>query len=213
MKVLLAIDDSKFSEAAAQAVIAQHQPQGTEVKVLHVVDLALPIPTSYAAGFRQESLKRGEELVRRTEQLLAKAGYKVLTAVEEGDPRSKIVDHATRWNADLIVLGSHGRKGLDRLLMGSVAEFVSRHAACSVQIVRIPPEAPRHLSVSSNERRKDVGVPGGRTQTPTVMQTKRRKQVCSVCGKPSGNSICPTCADKIRAEAVARKKREDKGEE
>ena len=213
MKILLAIDDSTFSEAVTQAVIQVIRPEHTEVCVLHVVDLALPIPTSYAAGFRQESLKRGEELVRRTEQLLAKAGYKVLTAVEEGDPRSKIVDHATRWNADLIVLGSHGRKGLDRLLMGSVAEFVSRHAACSVQIVRIPPEAPRHLSVSSNERRKDVGVPGGRTQTPTVMQTKRRKQVCSVCGKPSGNSICPTCADKIRAEAVARKKREDKGEE
>ena len=48
MRLLLAIDDSKFSEAATKAVIAQCQPQGTEVKVLNVVDLAIPLPTSDA---------------------------------------------------------------------------------------------------------------------------------------------------------------------
>jgi nucleotide-binding universal stress UspA family protein len=58
--------------------------------------------------------------------------------VEKGDPRAVIVDHAARWNADLIVLGSHGFKGLDRLLIGSVSEAVLRHAPCSVEIVRIP---------------------------------------------------------------------------
>jgi nucleotide-binding universal stress UspA family protein len=210
MRVLLAIDDSRFSEAATQAVIAQDLPQGAEVKVLHVVDLTLPIPTSYAAGFRKESLKRGEELVRRTEQLLVKAGYKVLTAVEEGDPRAKIVDQAKRWNAGLVILGSHGRKGMEHFLMGSVSEAVARYAPCSVYIVRIPAQAPANLS---DERRKDVGVPGGRTQTPTVTQPKRRTRVCNVCGKPYSSSICPTCADKIRAEAIARKKRKDKGEE
>lgn len=210
MRVLLAIDDSRFSEAATQAMIAQHLPQGTEVKVLHVVDLALPIPTSYAAGFRQESLKRGEELVRRTEQLLVKAGYKVLTAVEEGDPRAKIVDQAKRWNAGVVMIGSHGRKGMEHFLMGSVSEAVARYAPCSVYIVRIPAQAPANVS---DERHKDIGVPGGRTQTSTVMQPKRRTRVCNVCGKPSSSSICPTCADKIRAEAIARKKRKDKGEE
>ncbi len=138
MRLLLAVDDSKFSEAATQAVIAQYQPEGTEVKVLNVVDLALPIPTSDAAGFRHESLKNGQELVQRTERLLSKAGYKTQTAVEEGDPRSKIIDQATQWNAELIVVGSHGRTGLDRFLMGSVAEGVVRHAPCSVELVRMP---------------------------------------------------------------------------
>ena len=138
MRLLLAIDDSKFSEAATQAVIAQFQPQGTEVKVVNVVDLAIPIPTSDAAGFRQESLKHGQEVVRRAEQMLNRAGYIVQTAVEEGDPRSKIIDQATQWNAELIVVGSHGRKGLDRFLMGSVAEGIVHHAPCSVEIVRTP---------------------------------------------------------------------------
>jgi len=138
MRLLLAIDDSKFSEAATQAVIAQYQPQGTEVTVLHVVDLTIPIPTSGAAVFRQESLKHGQELVQRTERLLSKAGYKTQTAVEEGDPKSKILEKATQRKAELIVMGSHGRKGLDRFLMGSVAEGVARYAPCSVEIVRMP---------------------------------------------------------------------------
>jgi nucleotide-binding universal stress UspA family protein len=137
MKVLLAIDDSKYSEAAMQAVIAQCQRQGTQVKVLNVVDLAIPIPTSYAAVFREESLKHGQGVVHRAEQALKKAGFTVQTEVEEGDPKSKILDQAAHWKAELIVMGSHGRKGLDRFLMGSVAEGVVRHAPCSVQIVRI----------------------------------------------------------------------------
>jgi nucleotide-binding universal stress UspA family protein len=137
MRILLAIDDSKFSEAATQAVIAQHQPLGTQVNVLNVVDLAIPIPTSFAAGFREESLKHGQEVVRRAGQMLNTAGYTVQTAVEEGDPKSKIIDLAAQWNAELIVVGSHGRKGIDRFLMGSVAEGVVRHAPCSVEIVRI----------------------------------------------------------------------------
>jgi nucleotide-binding universal stress UspA family protein len=214
MRVLLAIDGSKFSEAATQAVIRQSQPQGTEVKVLHVVDLALLIPTSYAAGFRAESLKNGEELVRQAEQALSKAGYKVQTAVEEGDPKSRIVEDAANWKADLIVIGSHGRRGVDRFLMGSVSEAVARHAPCSVQIVRIATETPRPgLTVSATEMRKDAEAPGRRVQTPTAAEPKRRRRVCTVCGKPSASNICQTCADKIRAEAVARKKREDKGEE
>jgi nucleotide-binding universal stress UspA family protein len=79
MKLLLAIDGSRFSAAATQAVIAQYQPQGTEVKVLNVVDLPLPIPTSDAAGFREVSLKHGQELVQQAERLLSKAGYKTPT--------------------------------------------------------------------------------------------------------------------------------------
>lgn len=139
MKILLAIDDSKFSDAAVQAVIAEHQPQATQVKVLNVVDLALPIPTSAAEGFRNESLKHGSEVVRRTAQLLRQANYNVETSVEEGDPESRILAAAKNWNADLIVLGSHGRKGLEHFLEGSVSQAVSRRAGCSVEVVRVHP--------------------------------------------------------------------------
>jgi hypothetical protein len=54
MKVLLATDGSKFSEAATRAIISQCRPEGTEVKVLNVVDFPLLIPNVYAAQFREE---------------------------------------------------------------------------------------------------------------------------------------------------------------
>ena len=57
-------------------------------------------------------------------RLIENAGYAVQTAVEEGDPKSKIIDQAIQWKAELIVMGSHGRKGVDRFFMGSVAESV-----------------------------------------------------------------------------------------
>jgi nucleotide-binding universal stress UspA family protein len=142
LKILLAVDDSQFSEAATQAVIAQHQSRETEVKVLHVldrphfVDVAFPMPSSYEEIFRQESQKQAEALVAKTAEQLRANGLEVTTAVEQGDPKSRIVDNAVQWQADLVVLGSHGRKGLNRFLIGSVAEAVARHAPCSVQIVR-----------------------------------------------------------------------------
>jgi len=60
----------------------------------------------------------------------------VYTDVEEGDPQAAIINYAARWHADLIVMGSHGKKGLDKALIGSVSETVLRHAHCSVEIVR-----------------------------------------------------------------------------
>jgi nucleotide-binding universal stress UspA family protein len=86
----------------------------------------------------EEELERGKEVVAHAEQLLVNAGFMTRALFEKGDPRAVIIDHATRWNADFIMLGSHGLKGLDRLLMGSVSEAVLRHAPCSVEIVRIP---------------------------------------------------------------------------
>lgn len=144
MKILLAVDDSKFSEAARQRVIAQSQLPNTEVRVLHVVEpvhltgeLGAYIPDIDISAVQAERLKKAEELIERIGQALRAAGLKVSTALEEGDPKTKIIDHAEAWHADLIVVGSHGRKGLDRFLLGSISEAVARHARCSVEIVRL----------------------------------------------------------------------------
>ena len=143
MRVLLAVDDSAFSEAATKAVIHQLPPRKWEVCALHSFH-----PLSYLSkvGSRAitKSLKEAEKarkaeatkLLAQTRRTLEKAGFKVKTLLEPGEPRQAIVTRAAKWKADLIVVGSHGRKGLDRLLIGSVAEFVARHANCSVQIVR-----------------------------------------------------------------------------
>jgi nucleotide-binding universal stress UspA family protein len=142
MKVLLAIDDSKFSEAATQAVIAHHKLQGLEVRVLHAVEppmmLMSPEMTEYLPP--RESAEEAKALVAKTANALRSAGANVTTAAIQGDPKSIILDEAKEWGADLIVLGSHGTKGLDRFLLGSVSESVLRHAHCSVEIVRLPPK-------------------------------------------------------------------------
>ena len=146
MKILLAIDDSEFSKAATQAVIARIRPRGTQVRVLHVVEPPSLLvtremhddPAIDTAWKAELELKQAETLVANTGGMLRSIGLKVSTSVEQGDPKSTIVDAASKWHADLIVLGAHGRKGLARFLMGSVSEGVARHAPCSVEIVRIP---------------------------------------------------------------------------
>ena len=145
MKILLAIDDSKYAEAAIQQIIAQGKPTATEVRVLHVIEPVPFFPDSQSLGYdlefgivRKEQEKQAEELVSQAAKTLRGAGCKVTTAVEWGFPKLAILDHAADWHADLIVVGSHGRKGLDRFLMGGVSEAVARHATCSVEIVRQP---------------------------------------------------------------------------
>jgi nucleotide-binding universal stress UspA family protein len=142
MKILLAIDDSKFSEAAASSLAGQFRPQDTEVRVLHVVEpTVIPEPPEMSRGYYPEledQIPQAHELVDRTARTLAAAGFKVTTSVATGDARGAILDDAVEWHADLIVLGSHGRRGLGRFFLGSVSEAVARHARCSVQIVRIP---------------------------------------------------------------------------
>ena len=142
MKVLLAIDDSKFSQEALRVVSRQLRPADSEIRVLHVLQpLALsPVPQMDARYAPELESQGGEAraLVERAAATLHEAGFQVGTLIEKGDVRLKIIDSAADWKADLIVLGSHGRTGLPRLLLGSVAEFVARNAPCSVQIVRMP---------------------------------------------------------------------------
>ena len=140
MKILLAIDDSKFSEAAVQAVIARHKVPGLEVRVLHAAEPPMLLTAPEMAQYipPSESAAEAKALVAKTAAALRSAGVNATTAVMQGDPRSIILDDAKAWGPDLVVLGSHGRKGLERFLVGSVSAAVLRHAHCSVEIVRLP---------------------------------------------------------------------------
>ena len=169
MRVLLAIDDSKFSEAATLSLVEIAKPQETQVHIIHVIDALsnqLPEMTVHYPGIEHErdaQLKPANALLAKMAALLRSKGFRVTTAVALGNVKSKILDAAETWPADLIVLGSHSRKGLERFLMGSLSEAVARHAHCSVEIVRIPKDAyerakrPRisaHLKASEFEVEK-----------------------------------------------------------
>jgi len=145
MKILLAVDGSEFSQAATQALVSQMPPKGAEVLVLRVVEPRIFLtPPQMAPRYApeqdeilKEEFRHAQESVNQASQALRAAGFSVNTRVVEAEARNGILDIAAEWHADLIMLGSHGRKGIQRFLIGSVAEFVARHADCSVEIVRV----------------------------------------------------------------------------
>ena len=143
MKILITIDGSDFSQAALQSVIARPWPPDTEAKVLNVVEPPSLLMGREMGGYDPEFEVVWKALREQAKHLVAKAAeklretkLKVSTELVEGNPKSQIIDTANEWHADLIVLGSHGRTGLNRFLMGSVSQDVVRHAHCSVEIVR-----------------------------------------------------------------------------
>jgi len=144
MRIVLAVDGSAFSDAAVQAVIAQAGSKDAEIRVLHAVEPPTLLATREMGGYDsalekawEVEKKHAQLLVEKTVELLRTKGLKANGTVENGDAKSKILETAKEWPADLIVLGSHGRKGLEHFLLGSVSEAVARHADCSVEIVRI----------------------------------------------------------------------------
>jgi nucleotide-binding universal stress UspA family protein len=144
MKILLAVDGSPHSDVAVHEVISRPWPQGSVVRIMSAVQPYTPPSTEMVlAGATLESVTRQQteqaaQLTSRGAESVRQAGLEVETAVRQGDPRSAIVDEASEWGADLIVLGSHGRTGIKRWLLGSVAGSVVSHAPCSVEVVRLP---------------------------------------------------------------------------
>jgi nucleotide-binding universal stress UspA family protein len=147
MQILLAIDESPCSEAAVEAVLRQFPARQSDVLVLHVDEWPKGMPMSLAFAEGRESAesilsahdeirRRGEDLISRAAARLAGAGFPARTEMRRGDARQEILDCAAAWHPDVIVLGSHGRTGLERFLLGSVSENVMRHATCSVEVVR-----------------------------------------------------------------------------
>ena len=147
VSVLLPIDDSRFSAAAVDEVARSLRPEGTAIHVLHVLELdrMVPVALDFARGacygsdvkaHLQTARLEAERLVGEAANRLRREGFSVTTSVQEGDPRHAIIDCASQNNCDCIVLGSHGRRGVDRFLLGSVPDAVSRHAHCSVYVVR-----------------------------------------------------------------------------
>lgn len=147
MKVLVAVDGSASSQAAVASVAARPWPAGSEIKILAVAELHIiptqefgMLPPSYydrmadaAHTLAQSAVKAAMEIVQQHKT----SGLNVTTETKPGFAKSVILDEAEKWGADLIVLGSHGYKGLQRFLLGSVSQAVATHAPCSVEIVRM----------------------------------------------------------------------------
>jgi nucleotide-binding universal stress UspA family protein len=141
MRILLATDGSEHSAAAARSVASRPWPEGTEVKVVCSVKVIVPAADPwFAAGdarpLLEEHSRQAREYLEAGEKMMREAGLNVSSAVLTDGAKASIVDEARDWGADLVVLGSHGRHGLNRILMGSVSEAVAMHAPCSVDVIR-----------------------------------------------------------------------------
>jgi universal stress protein A len=132
-KILVPVDFSECSKKALQYAIPFAEQFGAELILLHLVQRypqltdALPVP-----------LESVEDDEKDLEALRATIGGSVRSraVVHMGDPRIGIIDAAEEFDIDLIIISTHGRMGLDRMLLGSTAEKVVRHAVCPVLIVR-----------------------------------------------------------------------------
>jgi nucleotide-binding universal stress UspA family protein len=143
-RVLLATDGSAYSEAAARSVAQRPWPKGTEFKIVSVVEQMVPaMDPGYASGEVIERMliqnrTQCEAAVGSAMKILASTGLAAGTSVLSGNAKWTIIDAAKEWNADLLVVGSHGRRGLTRVLLGSVSEAVAMNAPCSVEVIRSP---------------------------------------------------------------------------
>ena len=145
MRILLAIDGSGHSEAAVDAVARRRDRAETIVRVISVVDsnYATMLPDEGWDPALYEAIRQGAQQSARTAVDKARAalqlerGGRTVTAdVVRGSPKQVILEEADAFDADLIVVGSHGHGALGRFLLGSVSQSVVLHAACSVEIVR-----------------------------------------------------------------------------
>ncbi|MBX3414327.1 MAG: universal stress protein [Pirellulales bacterium] len=147
MKILLAVDGSPCSNAAVEEVCRRPWPPDTEVHVVTVHRPAEPSllkssPTIFDELVKQQRSEALGHLTAAVETLEQRApGLRVMSLLLEGLPKDAILDEAERWDADLIVVGSHGYSPVRRFLLGSVSLAVATGAPCSVQIVRGPVES------------------------------------------------------------------------
>ena len=145
MKILLAVDGSQFSDAAVDEVARRPWPDGSELDIISVYEPpALPItetfvlPQSYYEEMERAGKEQARDAINKAIERLraAESNLRINSEITRGYPADAVLDRANRWEADLIVVGSHGYSGLKRFLLGSVSQNVSSHAKCSVEIVR-----------------------------------------------------------------------------
>lgn len=151
-RILVPLDGSEFAETALPHAVAVAKGTGGEVTLLTVVQLDLgalgaKLEAVPEAAAERKAARRAEallylETIRRD---LQRQGIIAQAVALEGDVARQIIAHAEREGFDLIAIATHGRSGIGRFVMGSIAEKVVRGTVKPVLLIRAIPEIPRHL--------------------------------------------------------------------
>ena len=146
MKVLIAQDESECSQRAFEYVLERNWPVNSVFRIvnvhepIHGYDPIIYAPHSIVSlkeADREIYTAKEERLKNKLDLLKEKfLNMQVSGDILTGHPKDCIIEEADRWGADIIILGTHGRKGFARALHGSVAAQVAGEAECSVEIIR-----------------------------------------------------------------------------
>ena len=146
MKVLVAIDGSACSELALKEICQRPWPIGSHFKVVTAYEVPMPaspegwaLPPTYFEELDRTLRKQAQTIFESAvKSLKEKLDESMIVDGEfvPGPPKSVILTEAESWGADLIMLGSHGYRVWERILLGSVSQGVVSHAKCSVEVVR-----------------------------------------------------------------------------
>ncbi|GBD96377.1 putative universal stress protein [bacterium BMS3Abin06] len=138
-KLVLAVDGSEVSKSAVKHAVKLAKQDSATIIAVHVIP---PIDVTDIETFRPEmvleSLKQeGEQILAEVKEIAEKEGVQVQTRIEDGVPYEKICGVAEESDADLIVMGSHGRTGIEKVFIGSVTErVISKVKCCPVLVVK-----------------------------------------------------------------------------
>jgi nucleotide-binding universal stress UspA family protein len=142
-RILVPTDGSNTATLGLGEAIKLASNQGSRIRLVHVVNELIvisPDASGVNLGRVVDTLRsNGESLLKEAESATREAGVEVETVLLEamgGQAGDHILQHAKEWPADLIVCGTHGRRGIRRLLMGSDAEYIVRHTSVPVLLVR-----------------------------------------------------------------------------
>lgn len=143
MKVIVAVDGSECSLNAIDFILERPWRDKDEILVLTVMET---VPVDFGLGhLPSEEMRYDNELYEECSKIASRAEQKIKSKlkklkieheVPKGFIAEEICKKATQYNADLIIIGSHGRKGVEKFFLGSVAEEVLKSAPCSVEIIR-----------------------------------------------------------------------------
>ncbi|MBY0357281.1 MAG: universal stress protein [Candidatus Obscuribacterales bacterium] len=144
MKIIIAVDDSEFSQTTIDSVAKRTWPELSEFLL---VSVAQPLMTDLGGMVLEVDKQYCQDLIERlTKSLEAKLPqYKISGQIVEGQAADEIIRIAEQWQADLIIVGSHGRRGLNRLVLGSVAESIVNKSRCSVEVIKRPLESVSYI--------------------------------------------------------------------
>jgi nucleotide-binding universal stress UspA family protein len=154
-KILVPVDGSETSTRGLNEAIKIAKAQGSQLRLVHIVNEYI-LDITYSAGVFPQNLidslvKTGRSVLEAGESAAKKEGVKVHTVLLEsigGVAADLILAQAKTWQPDLIVMGTHGRRGLARLALGSDAEQVVRAAAVPVMLVRSSSQGKKETVVT-----------------------------------------------------------------